>query len=264
VAEAFFLPTDDPDRFTATPHTEGPWGAGLQHAGPPAGLLTRAVERAPSTVEGEAQVARLTFDILGAVPLAELTVRAAVSRPGRSVELVEGEALAGGRPVLRVRAWRIRRAPIELPPTAHRPPEPPPLRPAVATRFQDPVWRSGYLKAVEWRFVSGTFERPGPALVWARQRIPLVADEDPTPTQRLVILADSGNGLSRVLDVATWWFINTELTIHLQRPPAGEWMCVRARTVLGDQGAGLAETLLYDEGGRIGRGAQALLVGPRT
>ncbi len=126
------------------------------------------------------------------------------------------------------------------------------------------MWRSGYLKAIEWRFVSGTFERSGPALVWARQRIPLVAGEDPSPTQRLVVLADSGNGLSRVLDVADWWFINTDLTLHLQRAPAGEWMCVRARTVLGDRGVGVAESLLYDAGGRVGRGAQALLVGPRT
>jgi Thioesterase-like superfamily len=264
VTDAFFLPTDDPERFTATPHTEGPWGAGLQHAGPPSALVTRAVERAPSSVEGETQIARLTVEILGAVPVEELTVRASVVRPGRSVELVEAEALAGGRAVLRARAWRIRSAPVELPPTAHRAPEPPPLRPAVETRFQDPMWRSGYLKAIEWRFVSGTFERSGPALVWARQRIPLVAGEEPSPTQRLVVLADSGNGLSRVLDVADWWFINTDLTLHLQRPPAGEWMCVRARTVLGDRGVGVAESLLYDAGGRVGRGAQALLVGPRT
>jgi hypothetical protein len=226
--------------------------------------VTRAIEATPSTVEGPTQIARLTVEILGAVPVAELTVRARVVRPGRSVELVESEAMVEGRPVMTARAWRIRDTPVELPPSAHRPPEPPPRRPAVATRFQDPAWRFGYLEAIEWRFVSGTFERPGPALVWARQRIPLVAGEEPTPTQRLVVLADSGNGLSRVLEVGSWWFINTDLTLHLQRPPAGEWMCVRARTTLGDRGAGMAETLLYDDEGRLGRGAQALMVGPRS
>ncbi|HEX7746647.1 MAG TPA: hypothetical protein VF462_15470 [Micromonosporaceae bacterium] len=115
---------------------------------------------------------------------------------------------------------------------------------------------------MEWRFVEGHFERPGPATVWARQRVPLVAGEEPSALQRLLVLADSGNGLSRTLDL-TWWFINTELTVHLHRQPAGEWMCVQARTTLGDRGAGLAETVLADDQGPVGRGAQALRVGPR-
>jgi hypothetical protein len=66
-----------------------------------------------------------------------------------------------------------------------------------------------------------------------------------------------------MLDVARWWFINTELTVHLHREPAGDWLCLRASSTLGDTGVGLAETELYDEEGRVGRGAQALLVGPR-
>src|SRR4029453_19377862 len=78
VDEAFFLPTDDPDRFGSTRNTVGPWAAGLQHAGPPSALVARAVERLPSTVDGPAQVARLTVEILGAVPVADLTVRAQV------------------------------------------------------------------------------------------------------------------------------------------------------------------------------------------
>jgi hypothetical protein len=263
VDEAFFRPTDDPDRFGSTRNTVGPWAAGLQHAGPPSALVARAVERLPSTVDGPAQVARLTVEILGAVPVADLTVRAQVARPGRSVELVEAELLAGGRAVMRARAWRIRRTTLDLPAGARGAPEPAPMRPATSVPFTDPIWRGGYLDAVEWRFVSGTFERPGPATVWARQRVPLVAGEEPSPLQRLALIADSGNGLSRVLEVATWWFINTELTLHLHRAPAGEWMCVRARTTLDESGVGLAETLIYDEGGRLGRGAQALMVGPR-
>jgi hypothetical protein len=264
VSDAFYLPTGDPDRFVATPHTEGPWSAGLQHAGPPCALIARAVERVASSVSGSAQVARMTVEILGAVPVAELTVRAAVTRPGRSVERVEAELLADDRPVLRARAWRIRSTPIELPADAVAIPQPPPPRPAAASAFADPLWRAGYLRAIEWRFVEGHFERRGPAVVWARQRVPLVAGEEPRPLQRLVVLADSGNGLSRLLDMQGWWFINTELTVHLHRQPAGEWICVKARTTLDEHGSGLAETTLYDETSRVGRGAQALLVGPRS
>ncbi|MEV0719524.1 thioesterase family protein [Asanoa sp. NPDC050611] len=262
--DAFYRPTGDPSRFESTPHTQGPWGAGLQHAGPPSALLARAIEALPSTLAGEAHLARLTVEIFGAVPVDELTVTAAVLRPGRSVELVEATAEAGGRTVLSARGWRIRRTELELPRPARPRLEPAPMRPSVASVFTDPAWRVGYLGAVEWRFISGHFEKPGPALVWARPRVPLVAGEAMSPVQRLVALADSGNGLSRVLDMAAWWFINTELSLHLHRPPAGDWMCVRARTTLSEGGTGLATTLLYDDGGAVGQGAQALLVGPRA
>ncbi|GIF67810.1 hypothetical protein Ais01nite_58450 [Asanoa ishikariensis] len=261
--DAFYRPTGDPSRFESTARTQGPWGAGLQHAGPPSALLARAIEGLPSTVTGEPHLARLTVEILGAVPVEELTVTAAVVRPGRSVELVEASAAAGGRTVLTARGWRIRRTPLDLPRPAQPRAEPAPMRPAAASIFGDPAWQTGYLGAVEWRFISGHFEKPGPALVWARPRVPLVAGEVMSPMQRLVAIADSGNGLSRVLDMATWWFINTDLTLHLHRPPLGEWICVRARTTLSEGGTGLATTLLYDDGGALGQGAQALLVGPR-
>ena len=261
--DSFYRPTGDPSRFESTQHTQGPWGPGLQHAGPPSALLVRAIEALPSTVSGEAHLARLTVDILGAVPVEELTVTATVLRPGRSVELVEASASAGGRAVMVARGWRIRRTELDLPRPARPHHDPAPMRPSVATAFADPAWRIGYLGAVEWRFISGHFEKPGPALVWARPRIPLVAGEKMSPAQRLVALADSGNGLSRVLDMATWWFINTELTVHLHRPPVGDWICVRARTTLSEGGTGLATTLLYDDHGPVGQGAQALLVGPR-
>ena len=144
-----------------------------------------------------------------------------MERPGRSVELVEAELVAGDRPVLRARAWRIRSAPVALPADAVPVPQPPPPQPAATSSFADPRWQVGYLRAIEWRFVEGHFERPGPAVVWARQRVPLVAGEETSALQRLVVLADSGNGLSRLLDVQGWWFINTELTVHLHRQPAG-------------------------------------------
>jgi hypothetical protein len=264
VSDAFFLPTDESDRFLATGHTEGPWDRRLQHGGPPSALVARAIEQTPTTVAGPAQLARLTVEILGGVPVGELRLTTAVTRPGRSVELVEAELSAAGRVALRARAWRMRSVPMELPAGATPKLPSAPARPAAPARFSVPEWRAGYLDAIEWRFAQGHFEEPGPAVVWARQRVPLVAGEEPTGLQRLLVLADSGNGLSNLLDITRWWFVNTELTVHLHRQPAGEWLCVQAASTLGDTGIGLAETELYDESGRVGRGAQALMVGPRT
>jgi hypothetical protein len=66
-----------------------------------------------------------------------------------------------------------------------------------------------------------------------------------------------------VLDLRRWLFVNPELTVHLARPAAGEWVCLSARTQVEPGGTGLATSVLYDERGELGRGAQALLVRPR-
>ncbi len=259
---AFYLPTDDPADFESTDRTTGPWEAGVQHAGPPSALLTRAIEGLPTSIPGGSQLARLTMEILGPVPVGPVRVEAAVARPGRAVELVEGTLSAGGRAVLRCRAWRIRTAQSAVPesllagvPTA------PPI-PGDRTPWVSPSG-SGYLSSVEFVFVGGSFAEPGPAQVWTRLRVPLVEGEDPSPLQRLMAVADSGNGLSSVLPWQGWWFINTELSVHLHRVPTGEWIYVDAHSTVDPTGVGLAETELYDEKGRVGRGAQALMVGPR-
>jgi Thioesterase-like superfamily len=260
--EAFYLPTPDPDVYVATRRTEGLWSAGTQHAGPPSALLTRAIERLPSTIGGPSQITRLTFEILGPVPTGEIRLAVAVTRPGRTVEHIEGQLEGSGRVAMRVRAWRMRTSELSLPEVdGHLPP--PPEMPATPATFRDASWSEVYLGSVEWRFVSGHIEKPGPAVVWSRLRIPLVADEEPTPTQRLVTVADSGNGLSNLLSFERWWYINTDLSIHLHRLPRDEWICVDARSTLDASGVGLAETELFDRDGRVGRGAQSLLVGPR-
>src|SRR5688572_33196987 len=82
---ALYVPTDD--GFEATALAIGPWDPGLQHAGPPAALLLREVERAGG-IEG-GQATRLAYDILGPVPVGPVRVRASVLRPGRRIELVE-------------------------------------------------------------------------------------------------------------------------------------------------------------------------------
>jgi hypothetical protein len=258
VTEAFYTPAPEPGTFTATPHTVGPWSATLQHAGPPCALLTRAVERLPSPTGRPVQLTRLTFEILGPVPVGQVGVEARVVRPGRSVELVEALLTAGGRPAVRAAVWRMRVADVALPPLPGPPPLPPPS--AACSELGHPLLRRGYLRAVEWRFLSGHFDAEGPAEVWARQRVPLVAGEEPSPVQRLVAIADSGNGLSRLFPFDGWLFVNTDLTLHLHRPPDGEWVGVRATSTADRTGVGLAETELYDAAGRVGRGAQSLLV----
>ncbi|NBH03888.1 thioesterase family protein, partial [Amycolatopsis sp. SID8362] len=124
-------------------------------------------------------------------------------------------------------------------------------------------WQGGYLDAVEWRAVRGGMDVPGPAAVWARPRVPLVDGEEPSGLQRLFTVADSGNGVSNFLDPRQWWFINSELTVHVRRVPAGEWIGLDAVTLVGEHGIGTATSILHDASGPLATGAQALMVRPR-
>jgi hypothetical protein len=144
-----------------------------------------------------------------------------------------------------------------------RPPAPA-LRPDQAPALPSSDWQGGYLAAIEWRQVSGGFAAPGPAAVWARMRYPLVPDEKPSPLERVLVIADSGNGISSELDIRRWHFINPELTVHLHREAAGEWICLDARTVISAGGAGLATSVLSDLDGPVGVGAQSLFIAPRS
>lgn len=257
MADSFYVPLGD-DRWRATVHTTGPWDAGAQHGGPPSALLGRAMQHCKP--REDMIIARFTCEILGAIPVGELTVTARLTRPGRSVELLEATASAGGREVARASAWRVRRTadaavPSRLPAPAGLPAGPS-MRPPRG-------WVDGYLSAIEWRPVHGGFTAPGPATVWARMRYPLVPDEEPSPLERVLAVADSGNGASWELDVTRWLFINPELTVHLHREAVGEWICLDAQTAISPGGAGLATSVLSDHDGPVGVGAQSLLIAPR-
>ena len=253
---SFYEPLGD-GRFGSTPHTAGPWDPKFQHAGPPAALLGRALERCEP--HDGFVLARATFEILGPVPVDEVAVTARVVRPGRSVELLEGELSAGGRPAMTVRAWRVLGA--AAPTIAADGPRPP--RPAEETPPPPALDGFGYGQAVELRFAVGGWNQPGPATVWTRLKVPLLPDEEPTGLQRVLAVADSGNGVSAVLPLSEWLFINPELSVHLRREPRGEWICLDATTTITEGGAGLARSVLSDDDGVVAEGAQSLLVAPR-
>ncbi|HEX4654469.1 MAG TPA: thioesterase family protein [Mycobacteriales bacterium] len=262
-ADAFYLPLGD-DRYASTRHTGGPWDPMLQHAGPPSALLTRAIERQPGP--WAATVTRVTVDLLGPVPVAELDLRVEVLRSGRSVELVRAELANDGRVAARATAWRVRRAELDLPelPPDHDEAsgdEVPPM-PGAETPLPG-GWSGGYLQAMEWRQARGNWGPPGAAAVWGRMRYPLVPDEVPSGLQRVMAIADSGNGISHVLPFETWFFINPDLTVHLAAEPSGDWICLDARTRVDAAGFGLASSRLFDKDRLVARGAQTLYIGPR-
>jgi len=154
VSEPFYLPLDGPDgeRFHATTATTGPWFADAQHAGPPTALLVRALERC--TPQPHTQIGRITVDVLGPIPAGEVTVRAAVERPGRSVTLLAAELAAGGRVVLRALAWRLAEADTADVATSPADGAAPPLPPPAEARLRTDL-PPGWLRAFSTRSSGG-------------------------------------------------------------------------------------------------------------
>jgi hypothetical protein len=219
----------------------------------------REFERLPAA-EG-LTLARATYEFLRPVPLGELHLDAEVIRPGRRVQLLEGSIRTpDGVEVVRARALQVLAAGAPSspdgappPPPEHGQEHPPPRAPHRPMFAPD---------AIEIRFVDGTFGG-GAATAWFRLRLPLVAGEEPSPLQRLAAAGDFGNGISATLSWHEYLFINPDLTLYLERPPAGEWIALQSRTIIATEGIGTAESVLYDTRGRVGRATQALLVARR-
>lgn len=263
---AIFHRVDDVT-FRPTPLAVGPWDPGALHGGPPCALLAGALQQA--VVDADLGVeffpARFTAELVRPVPLDELTITTSVRRPGRRICIADA-TLAGpdGKVAVSATLHAIRRQPF-----AHghesdlaTPPGPETGVGLTAATLDGPpaFHRSG----VEHRAVNGTsFEAVGPATDWIRLTVPLVGGQETAPLERVVAAADFGNGVSKVFDMNEVLFVNPDLTVLLYRLPVGEWVCLDAVTRFGDDGVALAESLLFDEQGPIGRSAQTLLVEPR-
>jgi len=256
VTEAFY--SLDGDTATPSELTRGPWDPNSQHAGPPSALLARALERCEP--RDGCRIGRVTVEILAPISIEPLSVSAGIVRPGRSVELLEASLAGPDGELMRARAWRL--AETDITADWEQEPLPPGREGAEALEFLPTGETVGWHTAMEIVFARGRFLEPGPATVWMRPRVALVDGEPVSPLQRVLLAADGGNGVSAPLDWARFIFINTDLTVHLLRPPEGEWVCLDSVTQV--DGLGMTDTALWDERGRVGRAAQTLLVRSRS
>jgi len=259
VSEAAFVALER--GFRATELTRGPWSPEHQHAGPPIALVARAIEQAASALD-LTHVARLTANLLRPIPIGELSIDVQTEYAGRNVAHFAAQLSSGGKQVARFTAVAHREAEVDIPATlaGHPLPQAPrPVDESEPVRFPFSRESRGYQDFVEGRLAKGVFFR-GPCAVWLRMRYPLLAGEAPSGLQRVAVAADSGNGVSSVLDFERYVFVNSDLTVHLLRRPRGEWICLDAQTLIGPQGSGLAESRLFDAEGLVGRASQSLPV----
>lgn len=250
----------DGARFVATVSTRGPWSPAHQHGGPPAALCARALEQ----LAGEtALLARMTFDFLQPVPIAPLSVKTEVVRTGRKVQRLRAILLdGGGAELVHATAVALRTAPVldaAIPDSDAPPPGPETAAPLTFPFFTE---ATGYHRAVEIRMARGTFGDAS-VVAWMRTKVPLLADEATSPTQRLLINVDSASGLAVTVDPKRHSWVNADLTVALHRVPDGEWIGLDATTTVEAHGVGLTRARLRDIRGPVGVSLQSLVIDAR-
>jgi hypothetical protein len=250
----------DGDLAVPTELSRGPWSPDAQHGGAPSALLAGMLEDFdPGTAMFPA---RYTLELMRPVPLTPLRIERRTIRPGKKVQLLQGSLFAGDMEVVRATLLRLREQPVEFdrePVTGNFEPMPPP-GPAQPLRLMTSELGIGFWHAVDVSRVGESMATPGPADMWIRLAVPIVAGQENSPFQRVAAAGDFGNGVAAAFDRAHYSCINPDLTITLHRLPNTEWVGLDSATYPEQTGFGVAESVLQDERGRIGRAIQTVLV----
>ena len=247
-----------PGRYRPTEHVQGAWNDHEQHMGPVSGLLAHAIDR--HEPRPELQLGRVSYEILGLIPLQESTVEVHTRRAGRTIELVEASLQVGGRTVVRASAWRLVRQDTGAVAGGGPPALPDPDD--MATWSGTAHWDGGYIASLQIKKMDGA--EPGRARVWLRSHVDLVAGESVSATAHFLRLVDTANGIAVRADPRQWLFPNVDLTVHLFRRPSGPWVGFDTTVVIGAEGLGLTSSWLFDQDGPVGRAEQSLTVRPVT
>ena len=251
--------------FEPTEFAVGPWSPDTLQGSAYGGLLVRALEHdggAPDMM-----LARLSFDLWRPVTRERLTASVTVLRDGRKARTVEAVLVQAGKPVARCTAVFLKTDATATPPGALI--SPPVLGPEAGQAVPPHVrsW-SPFFTGVETRVVAGDLLKPGPASAWFDFRRPLIDGEKNSPFVHAVSAADLASGISAVVDLRAWTFINADLTVVFWRAPEAPWILLEAETFVGDGGTGVAQGRLSDRRGAFGACAQTLLFdrrgGPRN
>lgn len=227
-----------------------PWNGQSQNGVAVAGLAAHVLDQAPSPTQ--MLTARLTIDIQGAVPMIPLEGRVRPLREGRRLQLLEVELVAEDRVWLRATALRVRvlESPSITNPVSRSLPEPDEIEAAKQQRWVDSIRREG------------DFLQPGPGAQWVRFRADVVEGHPLSPLEAVAMLADFGSGAAPLLSVDEWSLANVDISVHLTRLPASEWLLIDAASESAGLGVGLTNSRIGDSQGMFAMAHQTIFVQP--
>jgi len=221
---------------------------------PVAGIMAHVLEACEA--RPGLRIARISYEILGLIADGEFEIVTSMVRPGRTIELVQAELIAGGRVAVRATAWRLQVSDTtevsgivdaRLPALEH-----------AAEPLSLIQWPGGYIRSIEVRPLPDHVA--GSGRVWLRTPYPLLRSEPVSDFARLVGLIDTSNGIATRVKPGEggYAFPNVDLQVHLYRVPTGEWLGLENAVNFGSDGVGLTSTVLHDGDGPFGRAEQIL------
>ena len=223
---------------------------------PVAGIMAHVLEA--FVARQGLRIARISYEILGLIPDGEFEIVTSMVRPGRTIELVQAELIAGGRVAVRATAWRLQTSDTtevhgivdaRMPALEH-----------AGEQVSLAQWPGGYIRSIEVRPLPD--HAPGRGRVWLRTPYPLLSSEPVSDFARLAGLVDTSNGISPRVKPGDggYAFPNVDLQVHLYRVPNGEWLGLENVVNFGADGVGLTSTVLHDTDGPFGRSEQILTI----
>lgn len=248
-----------PTEYAPTEHVGGAWDTREQHIAPAIGLLVHAIESDHAVRhERPLKLARLSCDILGTLPVEPFTITLSVLRPGRTIELMEARLTHGGRDAVVARAWLMQGYDSSAVAGSPLPSIPGPGE--LAEWDPKEVWPGGMIRSITVRRAQ---VEPGRARFWVRSGVALLGGEPVSGLASSLRLADVANGMTVRESIDEVAFPNVDITAHVFREPAGEWVGYDTAVTFGSGGLGVTNTVLHDEaGGPFATLAQSLTVRP--
>jgi hypothetical protein len=237
---SFFIRSGD--GYVATPAARSPWNTQRLHGRVVNGLLAHSIETAAGSPEFFP--ARLTTDLYRLPEYGQIQVETRMVRESRRIKVIDAEIFSNGVSAARASAQLLKRS--EPPqgtvwsPAEWKAPRPEEL-PAPDPKAPGPVGISLTISA-----------NPGePRRRWFSETHQLVEGEAISPFARAAMACDMTNGIANGSDTGVH-YINSDITLYLQRAPEGEWIGFDAVDHQASGGIALGTCRLYDLAGVIG------------
>lgn len=257
----------DGECYRPTDRARGPWSRDALHGSPVAALIAHCVEQrlSESSAEvlgavGELRLARQTIDLFRPVPFGRLSVSVEPIRVGRRVAVFQTKVTCEGTLLTQATTLCLRGHESLGAVGASHAEQPPPSY-DVATPGR--VDRAGN----RWVSYPGTLEMrhvvaPGgqdPPVVWIRADARVVAETAPSPAVRAASIADFVSPFAN-MQPGRSGYVNADITLHLHRPPLGEWHYLRVVSRGAADGVATAQAVLGDKQGAYGACSAAGLI----
>ena len=253
--------------FIPTDRARGPWAYDTLHGSPVAALIAFCVEerlaelvKSDEGAVGDLRIARQTIDLFRPVPYGRLAVEVEPLRRGRRIAVLQTRLSCEGKLLTQATTLCLRAA-AEFGSVGsnHGEAAPAPPSEAVPNRV-DRVgnrWVS-YPGTLEMRHVvpPGGEEAP---VVWIKADAPVLEETPLSPAVRAASIADFVSPFAN-MQPGRSGYVNADITLHLHRPPVGEWHFLRIVSRGANDGVATAQAVLGDRSGAYGASSAASLI----